>query len=447
MEKAVVRFAPSPTGNLHIGGARTALFNYLFARKNGGPSSELGASKFILRIEDTDKERSKPEYEQNILDGLKWLGLEYDEIYYQSKRTAIYREYLEKLIENGGAYVSKEEVKEAGQRAEVIRLKNQGKKITFQDLIRGEVEMDTADLGDFVIAKDLETPIFHFTNVVDDLLMGITHIIRGEDHISNTPRQILIGEALAANGLAPVSELAYAHIPLILAPDRSKLSKRHGAVALTEYKEDGYLPAALINFLATLGWSPQAAGLEQEILSLEELIKYFQLEQVQKSGAIFNLEKLDWFNREYIKRLPEVELLAEIKKHFPNRDEKVLRRLLPEITSRIKNFADLNEQSGSGEWDYFFEAPELAKELLRDPAPLSQIIKLISDLGESEVDFTAEKIKTAIWDYATSEGRGKVLWPMRVALSGRAQSADPFTIAAIIGKEETIKRLTHALNF
>jgi glutamyl/glutaminyl-tRNA synthetase len=283
-EKVVVRMAPSPTGKLHIGTARTTLFNYLFARQNEG--------KFILRIDDTDKERSTKEFEQNILDGLMWLGLEYDGLYRQSERTEIYVSYLKKIVDNGRAYVSKEEIKEEWQRSEVIRLKNPNKKIVFEDIIRGTVEFDTTELGDLVVAKSLEEPLYHLASVVDDIEMGITHVIRGEDGISNTPRQILIQEAI------DVPRPVYAHLPLILAPDRSKLSKRkHGeSVSLDYYRNKGYSPAAIINYLALLGWNP---GTDQEIFTLEELIKVFDLSRVHKGGAIFDEKKLAWVNRKH----------------------------------------------------------------------------------------------------------------------------------------------------
>src|SRR3989344_840306 len=229
-KQVIVRFPPSPTGPLHVGGARTALFNYLFAKQNGG--------QIFLRIEDTDRERSKPEFEQNIIESLTWLGLEFDNAQpiRQSERSAIYRAALEKLISNNTAYVSREEIEKKDKRGEVISLRNLGKVITFTDLIRGEISFDTTELGDFVMAKSLDEPLYHFAVVVDDWRMNISHVIRGEDHISNTPRQILIQEALGAP--RPI----YAHIPLILAPDRSKLSKRHGAVSVTEYRDQGYLP-------------------------------------------------------------------------------------------------------------------------------------------------------------------------------------------------------------
>lgn len=284
--------APSPTGKLHIGTARTALFNYLFAKKHGG--------KFILRIDDTDKERSTKEFEESILESLKWLGIHYDEVYRQSERTDIYNSYLKKVIDSGKAYVSKEEVKEEGQRSEVIRLKNPNKKVTFKDLVRSEVTFDTTELGDIVIAKSMEEPLYHFTSVVDDHEMGVTHIIRGEDHISNTPRQILIQEAIGAKSPE------YAHLPLILAEDRSKLSKRkHGeSVSLDYYRDKGYSPEAINNYMALLGWNP---GTEQEIFTLDELIEAFDMSRVHKGGAILDENKLAWVNRKHFNRTRDNE--------------------------------------------------------------------------------------------------------------------------------------------
>jgi glutamyl/glutaminyl-tRNA synthetase len=284
--KVVTRFAPSPTGSLHIGGIRTALYNYLFTRQNGG--------KFILRSEDTDKERSKKEHEDNIIESFKWLGLSYDEFYRQSERTEIYKKYLKQLIDGGFAYVSKEEVVAEGERSEVIRFKNPNKKIKFNDLVLGEIEFDTTDLKDFVIAKDMESPLYHLAVVVDDFEMGVTHVIRAQEHLSNTPRQILIQEAI--NAPRP----SYAHIPIVLAPDKSKLSKRHGALSVLAYRDMGYLPGAILNFMALIGWNP---GDEQEIFTLDELVKKFNLEKVQKAGGVFNTEKLDWVNKEHIKKL------------------------------------------------------------------------------------------------------------------------------------------------
>ena len=283
-KQVVTRFAPSPTGLFHIGSARTAFFNYLYARKHNG--------KFILRVEDTDKSRSEKQYEDDIISGLKWLGLEWDEFHRQSERTEVYKKYLQKLLDEEKAYLD----------GVAIRFKNPNKKVVFNDLIRGEISTQTDDVGDFVIAKDLDTPLFHFTVVVDDFEMGVTHIIRGEDHIPNTPRHILLQEAFGFN--IP----NYAHLPLILGADRSKLSKRHGAVSVNEYRKDGYLPEAIINFIAFIGWNP---GDEREIFSKDELIKEFSLERIQKGAGIFNVERLDWYNEQYIKKT-SAEKLAEI---------------------------------------------------------------------------------------------------------------------------------------
>jgi glutamyl-tRNA synthetase/nondiscriminating glutamyl-tRNA synthetase len=274
--KIITRFAPSPTGYLHIGGVRSALFSYLFAKQNNG--------QFFLRIEDTDKKRNKKEYEEDIIKGFKIVGLNWDNdpIYRQSDHFSLYKELIEKLIKEGKAYLSKEEVKEEGQRAEVIRFKNPNKDVVFEDLVHGEIKVNTTDLGDFIIARSVEEPIFHFANVVDDNEMGVTHIIRGEEHLPNTPRQILIGEALG------FKQPFYAHIPLVLASDRSKLSKREGSVALREFLDKGYLPGAIINYLALLGWHPQD---NQEIFTITELVKVFDLSRVQKAGAIWSEEK------------------------------------------------------------------------------------------------------------------------------------------------------------
>ena len=440
--KVITRFAPSPTGFLHVGSARTALFSFLYARSKGG--------KFILRIEDTDKERSKKEFEENILEGLAWLGISYDgEIYRQSERTEIYKKYLQKLIDKGLAYVSQEEVKKEGDRSEVIRFKNPNKTVTFSDKIRGEVTFDTTELGDFVIAKDMENPLYHFVVVVDDLEMGITHVIRGEDHISNTPRQILIQEAIGAT--MPI----YAHIPLILASDRSKLSKRHGAVSVNEYEKMGYLPEALVNFLVLIGWNP---GDDREIFSMDELIKEFSLKKVQKGGAMFNQEKLDWINKQHIARMSQEELFTEIKKRLPEEilslsqysDER-LKTILSVITERISKFSEVENMAKERELSYFFEQPTYEADKLlwkKNPDPIvakqhiDKVIKLLSNINTN--DFTGENIKKAIWDYAGEQGRGDVLWPMRFALSGRERSPDPLALAQIFGKEETLKRLSVA---
>ena len=337
-----VRIAPSPTGWLHFGLARTALFNYLFAKKNNG--------KFILRIEDTDIKRSEKKYEKDIIESLKWLGLNWDEgpdletsplkvkafsgevsKYRQSERTEIYQKYIKKLLDSKQAFWcfhSKEELEaEKNERMSrgkapihkcrqerglppisggsprssgIIRFRCPEKKLTFTDLIRGKLEFDTGLLGDISIARDEKTPLYNLSSVIDDYEMKISHVIRGEDHISNTPKQILLQKALGFSRLPK-----YGHLPLILGPDRTKLSKRHGAVSISQYKKQGYLPETLLNFMALLGWNP---GTKKEIFSLDELIKEFSLERVQKGGAVFNLSRLDWLNGYYIRKMDLDEL-------------------------------------------------------------------------------------------------------------------------------------------
>ncbi|HBH71276.1 MAG: glutamyl-tRNA synthetase [Parcubacteria group bacterium GW2011_GWC1_42_11] len=442
MTEVITRFAPSPTGVLHIGSVRTALYSWLYARQNNG--------KFILRIEDTDKERSKKEFEDNILDGLNWLGLNHDEFYRQSDRSPIYKKHLIDLIAKGAVYLSKEEPKEPGERAEVLRFKNPNRVVTFHDEARGDISFDTTELGDFVIAKDFESPLYHFAVVVDDFEMGVTHIIRGDDAISNTPRQILIQEALGAP--RPI----YAHLPMILAPDKSKLSKRHGALAVTEYREEGYLPEAIINFVALMGWNP---GNDQEIVSIAEMIKLFSLPKIQKSGAVFNIDKLKWLNKFYIKTLTQEKLaneillrLTETLKEYAKNNPMIFSKMIPIIVEHISFFEEVSTLAESGEYDYFFVDPMYEREGAlwkdeKDPIIASQKLKkvlfLLNDIDDAF--FTPETIKTAVWNYATEVGRGSVLWPMRFALSGREKSPDPFTLASILGKEATIRRIEYAM--
>jgi len=431
------RIAPSPTGDLHIGTARTALFSYLFAKQSGG--------KFIVRIEDTDKERSKKEFEGDILEGFKWLGLKEDELYRQSERTDIYKKYIKQMIDAGTAYVSKEESKaEVGKEVEVVRLKNKGKKVKFEDIIRGEIEFDTTELGDFVIARSVEDPLYHLAVVVDDHEMAISHIIRGEDHISNTPRQILIQEALG------IERPKYAHIPLILAPDRSKMSKRRNSTSISEYRQKGYISSALVNYMALLGWNP---GTDRELFTLEELIGEFKPENIQKGGAIFDIEKLNWFNREYIKKIPEEKLLIEIVKYLPDnmKNDEMLQKIIPIITERLNVFEDVKEMLDNGELDYYFKQPEYEVEDLlwktdNDLNIVREHLEKVLSLLEGVHNFTTENTKKAIWDYASEKGKGSVLWPMRYALSGRDKSPDPFQLAEVLGKEQTISRIENALN-
>jgi len=431
----VTRFAPSPTGTLHTGGARTALIDFIYAKQNNG--------RYILRIDDTDKARSTKEYEAEIIDDLHWLGIIEDERFYQSDRLDRHQFFLKKLLDENKAYLSKEEVKEEGQSPEVIRFRNPNRVVTFQDAIRGEVSVDTTDLGDFIIAKDINTPLYHFASIVDDFELGITEVIRAEEHLSNTPRQILMWEAIGA----PLPN--FAHLPLILAPDRTKLSKRKHAdiAAVGEFRKKGYLPEAIVNYIAFLGWNP---GTDEEILSLDDLIKQFNIAKVQKGGAIFNQEKMDWYNREYLRKLSPDEFLktaepflSEIK-GLPHYSDERMKQIIPFLLDHIYTLGEIHTLASTGDIQYFFETPNYDKALLKDTAFLADSIKLIGTVPED--NFTAETVKQAIWDFATEKGRGAVLWPMRTALSGKEKSADPFTIAEIIGKEETLNRLTHAEN-
>ncbi len=500
-----VRFAPSPTGFLHLGLARTALVNYIFARKNEG--------KFILRIEDTDIERSREIFEKDILESLKWLGIKWDEgpdiggnygPYRQSQRKAIYKKYLEKLLKEGRAYhcfCSKEELEAERQyqmsigqpphysgrcaslakeeverrlsegKPSVIRFRMPSKKVVFNDLIRGRVEFDASLIGDIVIAKDLDNPLYNFSVVVDDYEMKITHVIRGEDHISNTPKQILIQEALG------FSHPTYAHLPLILGPDRTKLSKRHGAVAISEYRKKGYLPQALVNFMAFLGWNP---GTEREIYSLNSLIKDFSLDKIQKSGAVFNIKRLDFLNGFYIRQTPVEKLtelcipyLVEQKLIQPVwNSEKLyvegykivatgktinfnyLAKIVSIYQERLKKLSEIVELT-----DFFFkEKLDYEKQLLKWREMSEREIKYV--LARAEKQLT--KIKEEDWDKERlqevlageaervaeklkKEGRGYLLWPVRVALTGKKTSASPFEVAEVLGKEKTLRRLKQAI--
>ncbi len=444
MKKNVkTRFAPSPTGVLHIGGARTALFNYLFAKKHEG--------EFILRIEDTDRERSKPELESDILDSLSWLSLNWDSFHRQSDRTEVYQKAIGKLLENKKAYLSKEE---AGDREQVIRFKNPNKVIKFDDIVRGEISFDTSELGDFVIAKSEKEPLYHLTVVVDDHKMEISHVIRAEDHISNTPRQILILEAL------DYTRPEYAHIPLILAPDRSKLSKRHGAASVLEYKEKGFLPEAVVNYLALLSWNP---GTEREIFRINELIDAFSLESVQKGGSIFDEDKLRWINKNHLMKFtPGEEQYEEFKKRFLGSkkfekkqwsfSDEYLRSIWTVFKERISVYEEIDHLIDEHEFDFFFEKPQYEAERLlwkeQNKADASENLReLIDRLSDiSDESYEHDTIKEALWDYASEKGRGEVLWPMRYALSGKERSPDPFTLASVLGKEETIERLRSAVD-
>lgn len=433
----VTRFAPSPTGNLHSGAYRTAIFAYLFARKHNGT--------FVLRIEDTDKERSKPEFENNIIDSLHWLGLDHDVFVRQSENLERHKQILEGLIASGHAYISKEEAKDgSGIIKELVRFKNPNTPVTFHDEIKGDITMDTTDLGDFVIAKNINEPLFHLAVVVDDFDVGVTHVIRGEDHVSNTPRQILIQRAIGAP--TPI----YAHLPLVLGPDKQKLSKRRGALAMSEYRELGFLPEAILNMVTMVGWNP---GTDQELFTKQELINAFDLGKVQKSPAVFNPEKLDWINREWLKKLSDEEFenyISALAKEMKEKNAEIFTKILPLIRERISKRGDLEQLMQEGEFGYFFTTPEydpsgLVWKKADKESTAKHIAQLVAAISASdETQWNIDYVKSLIWDYAEREGRGDVLWPMRFALSGREKSPDPFTLAGILGKTETLARLKAA---
>ena len=502
LNKSRVRIAPSPTGFLHIGLARTALFNYLFAKKQEG--------SFVLRIEDTDLERSKPEYEKDILDNLKWLGLDWQEFYRQSDRSDIYEKYIKKLLDEDKAYYcfcSEEELEAKRQdclsrgeapiydgkcrnldtkiikkyldegRHSIIRFKTPKKKVAFNDFIRGKIEFDSSLIGDFSIAKTVKVPLYNFAVVIDDFEMEINYVIRGEDHISNTPKQILLQEALG------FSQPKYAHLPLILGPDRTKLSKRHGAAAISEYRKIGYLPEALVNFMAFLGWNP---GTEREIYSMNSLIKEFSLERVQKGGAVFNIKRLDYLNGFYIRQksldkltelcvpylieadfiepvgvdcpdghnCPEtLEMFEEKKTEFKIKetgeviDFDFLKKIVKIHQERLKTLSEI-----SGLTDFFFKDKlEYDRGLLKwknmsEEEVIDTLDKLEEMLSKIETEnFNKENLEKILISEAESRGdRGKFLWPLRVALTGKKASAGPFEILEILGKEKVLERIREA---
>ena len=432
--KVVTRFAPSPTGLLHLGTYRTAIFAYLQAKKYGGD--------FILRIEDTDKSRDKKEYEENIIESLEWLGLKHDKFYRQSENLERHKFYIEKMIKEGTAYISKEEAKDgSGVIKDLVRFKNPNIDVTFKDEIKGEVTMNTTDLGDFIIARNIDEPLHHLTVVVDDFEEGVTLAIRGEDLTSNTPRQILIQRAIGAP--TPM----YAHLPLVLGLDKLKLSKRRGALPVSEYRKQGYLPQAILNGAAFVGWNP---GTDQEIFTPEELIKNFDLKRVQKNPAVLNSEKLDWFNKEHMKLLSKEEVEKNILAWLPEGMRNI--KLVPIIFERISKWGDVKKMAEDGELDFFFSAPEYEKEKLifknSTKEDTDKNIKLAIDaLSEiSENDFSFDVLKNSLMAIADRlEKRGALLHPVRFALSGKDQSPDPFTIASILGKNETISRLQKAI--
>ncbi len=441
-KKTAVRFPPSPTGELHIGNIRTILFNYLFAKHNKGD--------IYMRFEDTDRERSKKEYEQIALDTLNALGLKYDYgPYRQSERGQLYIEALDTLIENGKVYEAEDSKDDSGDK--VIRFKNPNKIVTFDDIVRGEIKIDTTDFGDFIIARSKTKPLYHLTVVVDDIDMNITHIIRGEDHITSTPRQILLIEALGG------SRPAYAHLPMIIGEDKKKLSKRHGAVTYQKFAELGYLPEAIINYLALLGWNAKD---NREYYTIDELIKAFSLENVTKAPAMFSYEKLDSINKYYISLMLdndiEKEILSNLTKSVsdfiiksPNKKikNKIIHSIIKERINKWSEVPDICNSDLSWLEPTTLKTDKIIwkKSNKKDTKlHLKNTIDLLNSLEEK--NWTEVNIKAIIWPYADKNGRGDVLWPMRYSLTGNEQSPDPFSVAFILGKQETLSRLQHAID-
>jgi glutamyl-tRNA synthetase len=477
-----VRFAPSPTGFLHVGGARTALFNWLLARRHGGA--------FVLRIEDTDVERSSTDMVEGILDGLRWLGLDWDEgpivggplgPYFQSERLDRYRAAAARLVEAGRAYYcychpevlkAKREAAEreggawrydgtcaalpADERARreqsglprAVRFRVAGGSTRFEDLVHGPIEIDAAHLDDFVILRSDGHPTYQLSVVADDVEMRITHVVRGDDHISNTPKQILLYQALEA----PVP--AFAHVPLILGPDRKRLSKRHGATSVMEYARQGYLPEAMANFLALLGWSPGAT--DQELFSRDALVAAFDLAGISGGNAVFNPDKLDWFNQQYIMQLAPDELARRARPYFEAAglwDEGFLGdrhawffAVLEQLRPRVKRLPDIVE---AGRF-FFVEVPEydraaVEKHLRSDQvaAALAALDAAFAALAAFDASSTEQALRTVAGD--TGVKAATLIHAVRVAVTGRTASPGLFDVLSLVGRDRTRARLSAAL--
>jgi glutamyl-tRNA synthetase len=477
-----VRFAPSPTGYLHVGGARTALFNWLYARHIDGT--------FVLRIEDTDTERSSTDMVTGILDGLRWLGLTWDEgpdvggphaPYYQSERLDRYRAAASQLLESNLAYrcyCTPERLRDERERAEqrgeawqydraclalgeaarasldasgapfALRFRVRPGTTAFDDAVHGRIEFDAANIEDFVILRSDRHPTYHLSVVVDDVDMQITDVIRGDDHISNTPKHVLLFEALGA----PVPR--FAHVPLILGADKKRLSKRHGATSVMEYERQGYLAPAMVNFLALLGWSP---GGDREVMSIDELVELFSVDDISGGNAVFNTEKLDWMNAQYVARMPVEALAAAILPSLAQArletsplvtDQGKFFRLVELLRPRIKRLTDFIEQARpllASTIEYDAEA--LTKHVTT-PGMAEHMAELAASLTPI-APFDEQHVETAVRGTASVRGikAGALIQAVRVALTGRAASPGLFEMIALLGREETIARIDGLLRF
>lgn len=483
-----VRFAPSPTGYLHVGGARTALFNWLYARHTGG--------KFVLRIEDTDLERSTPESVQQILDSLKWLGMESDEeIVYQTARAPQHKSYVQQVLASGHAYwdyCPKEKLEELREKAKeerrpfvyrrellteeeiekykaagepgVIRLRAPETGLTgYDDLVYGRIEAPNETIGDFVIARADGSPLYNFTNAVDDIDMGITHVCRGEDHISNTLRQVLVYQALNK----PMPQ--FAHLPLILGTDKKRLSKRHGATSVMQFHEEGILPEALLNFLALLGWAPEGESDFEEVMSLEELTKRFSLDKVNKSPAVFDYDKLHWMNGVYIRHLPKEQVYSVV---VPQLDETYgtaggpadeppgraqwLRDIIDLEIERSRTMKDF-----AVNLDYFFVQPaeyeeKPFKKLLSTEEGVERLRLVRAEIEKTwpaDPAATLQQVHDTLdthlrtWCETNAIKFGQAVHPVRLALTGRTASPPLFDVIYNLGKTETLARLENLANY
>jgi glutamyl-tRNA synthetase len=450
------RFAPSPTGYLHIGGARTALYCWLYAKKTGG--------KFILRIEDTDLERSTPESVQAILEGMEWLNLHYDEgPFYQTKRFDRYHEVIEQMLKAGTAYrcyCSKERLEklreeqterkekprydglcrnraDAGEGPYVIRFKNpQEGVVEFEDMVRGKLVFANSELDDLIIARSDGSPTYNFTVVVDDWDMNITHVLRGDDHINNTPRQINILRALGA------TPPFYGHLPMILGSDGKRLSKRHGAVSVMQYREDGFLPEALLNYLARLGWSYG----DQEIFSIDELIKYFDIKNINRSPAAFNQDKLLWLNQHYIKTSDPVHVAKELAWHMAQcgidtKNGPALTELIKAQGERTKTLREMAERSR-----YFYEPVMLTDEISAQfHAEIRPALAIVKEKLAALPEWTKEAIHEVLSSVAEAQGLklGKLAQPIRAAVTGGTVSPPIDLTMVLIGRERVLERLSN----
>jgi glutamyl-tRNA synthetase len=464
-EQVRVRFAPSPTGYLHVGGARTALFNWLFARHHAG--------KFVLRIEDTDFTRSSQEMVEGILEGLRWLGMTWDEgPYFQSQRLDRYRDFAARLIQAGSAYrcfcgieegtARKKEsqppsgehrcacidAEESGRRASAgeafaVRFRVPPDKTSFRDRVFGDIEVENANLEDFVLLRSDGIPTYHLGVVVDDLDMGITHVIRGADHISNTPKQVLLYRAVGA----PLPE--FAHLPLILGPDKQRLSKRHGATSVMAYAEMGFLPEAFFNFLALLGWSP---GDDREVLCRSELIELFSLEGVGKANAVFGTEKLDWFNSQYI-RNASPESLREMVVHelksakiwedsAATLSAETLDKTLGLLKNRARKLSDFSTNYRAFFSDDFDYDKAAADKFLTDPRLRDLVPALLAQYHGRDT-FTLQSTEEVLRHLADGENvkAGLLINALRVGLTGQAVAPGLFEIMQVLGRTRTLARL------